>query len=142
MNDDQETMERDLRLASDGLLASLDELYRLEDEKRTLTPGTPRFVELAGRVETLAQQVLGHSVRQGELAEQAEALVEQTDATPRVIEDVPPRPIHAILADWRQAERRASEAVPGSEDADRAATEITRLRDEYRRAHDRAAEHH
>ena len=52
-----------------------------------------------------------------------------------------PRPIQAILADWREAERRSAAAVPGSAEALEAEALEDRLREEYRRAHEAASGH-
>lgn len=132
------SLERGLRTASDSLLATLDELYSLEERKRRLQPGTDQFVELASRVEALANVVLAHSHQQGVLAEVTRDAVVPEDPAQRSIEQVPPRDIHAILSEWRAAERRLGEAEAGSEAADLAAADVRRLRDEYRRARERA----
>jgi hypothetical protein len=131
VSDYQPKLERGLRVASDSLLATLDELYALEEEKRTVEPGTERFVTLAGRVESLAEALLGHSRQQERLARASEG--EDAPETRR-IDEIPPRAIHLVLAEWRAAERRLEAADPESEMADMAAADIRRLRDEYRRA--------
>lgn len=128
-----------LRKTSDTLLRDLEVLGALEDEKRTLEPGDPRLVELAARVEEIAQRVLAGTVRQRELTEVAHAQVAAgaPDAPDTAIDDMP-RSIQAILSDWREAERRAGAAEPGSADAAEADALVARLREEYRRAHDAA----
>ncbi|HZC33553.1 MAG TPA: hypothetical protein VE640_09740 [Candidatus Bathyarchaeia archaeon] len=131
-----------LRETSDALLRDLDVLSTIEEEKRTLEPGDPRLVQLAGRIEEIAQRVLVGSVRQRQLTEVVIAQVEAAspDAPDAPIEQTP-RPIQAILAEWRDAERRAAAAAPGSAEASEAEALVGRLRDEYRRAHEAARGH-
>jgi len=128
-----------LRATSDALLSDLDALRVLEQEKRQIEPGDPRLVELATEIEEIAARVLGTTIRQRELSEQVDQLVDERseDAPDQSIEDTP-REIHAILADWRDAERRLADAVPGSPEARAMAADIERLREEYRRAHEAA----
>jgi hypothetical protein len=128
-----------LRATSDALIHDLERLALLEREKRELPPQDPRLVDLAAEVEKLALRVLGQSVRQRELTEDARELVEAAspDAPEQPIAATP-REIHAILAEWREAERRAMEAGPGSPAALAAKADIDRLRAEYRDAHDDA----
>jgi hypothetical protein len=131
-----------LRETSDALLRDLDVLSTIEEEKRTLEPGDPRLVQLAGRIEEIAQRVLVGSVRQRQLTEVVIAQVEAAspDAPDAPIEQTP-RPIQAILAEWRDAERRAAAAAPGSAEASEAEALVGRLLDEYRRAHEAARGH-
>ena len=127
-----------LRATSDALLADLEALETLEREKRGLRPGDPRVVQLAEAVEQLARRLLGKSVTQRELSAVAKDLAEHPtgDASPS-IEDTR-REIHVILADWREAERRAGEAAPGSPERVASDIRIQSLRDEYRAAHEAA----
>ena len=128
-----------LRETSDALLRDLDVLVTIEEEKRTLDPGDPRLVELAARIEEIARRVLDGTVQQHDLTRVAHAQVAAAspDAPDTSIDDAP-RPIQAILADWREAERRATLAEPGSAEAAEANALVTRLRAEYRRAHEAA----
>ena len=130
-----------LRETSDALLRDLDVLSTIEEEKRSLEPGDPRLVQLASRIEEIAQRVLVGSVRQRQLTEEITDQVEagSPQAPDAPIEDTP-RPMQAILADWREAERRAAAALPGSAEAAEAEALVSRLRDEYRRAHQAARE--
>jgi hypothetical protein len=128
-----------LRETSDALLRDLDVLSTIEEEKRSLEPGDPRLVQLAARIEEIAQRVLVGSVRQRQLTE---VVVDQVEtgspgAPEAPIEDTP-RPMQAILAEWRDAERRAAGAAAGSAEAAEAEALVGRLRDEYRRAHEAA----
>ena len=128
-----------LRATSDALINDLERLAALEHEKRQMSPEDSRLVGIAAEVEQLALRVLGQSVRQRELTEDARDLVEADapDAPSRPIADTP-REIHMILAEWREAERKALEAGPGSAAAQAAKVEIDRLRAEYRVAHEDA----
>jgi hypothetical protein len=127
---------RELRSTSDALLEDLAVLAGLEREKRSLNPDSPRLVSLAEEIEQLAARVLGQSKRQRSLSEVVNDHAQATGAArPPSIEDTP-REIHLILADWRDAERRASDAPAGSAEAGAAEAEVDRLREEYRAAHE------
>jgi hypothetical protein len=129
-----------LRETSDALLRDLDVLVTIEEEKRSLEPGDPRLVELAARIEEIARRILAGSTRQHDLTRTVNAQVEAGSArAPEASIDETPRAIQAILADWREAERRAIAAESGSAEAAEANALVDRLRDEYRRAHDAAA---
>ena len=124
-----------LRETSDALLRDLDVLVAIEEEKRSLQPGDPRLVELADRVKALAVRVLGSSSRQSELTSIATAQVEAgSPAAPGQSIEATPRPLYAILTDWRNAERLAASAEPGSAERIEATALVDRLRDEYRAA--------
>jgi hypothetical protein len=129
-----------LREASDALLRDLESLSDLEEVKRQIEPGDPRLIELAGTIEVLAQRVLASSARQRQLTIEANDLVDLglPDAPSRPIAETP-RAIAKILADWRDAERRALAAPAGSIDAAEAERTVEELKDEYRRAHDEAS---
>jgi len=128
-----------LRATSDALVRDLERLALLERAKREMSPEDARLVDIAAEVEQLALRVLGQSVRQRELTEDARELVEADapDAPRRPIADTP-REIHVILAEWREAERKAVEAASGSAAARAAKSDIDRLRAEYGRAHEDA----
>ncbi len=126
-----------LRETSDALLRDLDVLVTLEEEKRLLEPGDTRLVELAGRIEEIAQRILSGSVRQHQLTKTVnEEVAEGGPGAPDASIDETPRPIQAVLADWREAERRASVAEAGTAEASEADALVIRLRNEYRRAHE------
>jgi hypothetical protein len=128
-----------LKATSDTLLADLEQLEALEREKRQLTPGDPRLVELATAVEEVARRLLGASVHQRELSAVVNRLVEHdSPAAPSDPIEETHREIHEILADWRLAERRLSEADPASPEALGAQADVDRFREEYRAAHDDA----
>jgi hypothetical protein len=126
-----------LRETSDALLRDLDVLVSIEEEKRTLEPGSPRLIELAARIEEIARRVLHGSTRQHDLTRVAHRQVRTgTPGAPEAPIEETARPIQAILSDWRDAERRAATASPGSAEATEANALVGRLRAEYRRAHE------
>jgi hypothetical protein len=123
-----------LRLASDRLMVLLDELVELETAKRSMQPGSGDFVELAKRIERLAQAALLQTQRQGDLAEATREAVGTSAEMAATIEETPPRPMEMILGEWRAAERRLQSVDAGSQEWAVVETEVRRLRDEYRRA--------
>ncbi|HEX5450928.1 MAG TPA: hypothetical protein VFW86_00935 [Candidatus Limnocylindrales bacterium] len=129
--------EHALRAVSDSFLARVSRLVEIEQEKRQLAPDDPNRTALSREVEELSQQILADSVRQDELASAAaeEAEVGAGGRPGLSIEDTEPRPLHQILEAWRDAERRAEAAQPGTEEAEGIAAEIRRLRLEYSRAY-------
>jgi DNA-binding HxlR family transcriptional regulator len=128
-----------LRQTSDALLRDLEVLTTIEEEKRTLSPGDPRLVELAGRIQEIAERILSGTVRQHQLSQVVNVQVERNspDAPSAPIEATP-RALAAILAEWRDAERRLAAADPDSADAAEARALTEALRDEYRRAYEAA----
>ena len=124
-----------LRTTSDALLRDLDVLGTLEDEKRTIQPGDPRLVDLSAQIEEIARRVLSGSRRQRELSETASDQVRDgANEAPTTSIDATPRHPSAILAEWREAERRLAAADPASAEWTDADAIVDRLRDEYRRA--------
>jgi hypothetical protein len=129
-------IESDLRLTSDRMLRTLEQLEALENEKRGLQPGTDRFQRLAVEVERLASTVYAQTHAQQLLGVRAQETVERTGVEIAPIDDAQPnRDLQLILADWRDAERRLSLAEPDSAEHALAASDIGRLRDEYHRAY-------
>jgi hypothetical protein len=129
-------LEQELRSTSDELLRRLERLRQLEVEKRNLKPGTDQFAAIARDIETLAAGVLTKTVEQEQLAEESFEVRRATGYSAPPIEDVPPvREPSAILAEWREAERRLGDARAGTIEHDEARGEVDRLRDEYRRAY-------
>ncbi len=131
---DPSDLDHELRTASDRLMATLDQLVELETTKRSMQPGSGDFVDLAKRIEGLAEAALTHTQRQGDLAEDARDVSGTPAEVQQPIEATPPRAMELILGEWRAAERRLQGAPDGSPDATLAATDVRRLRDEYRRA--------
>jgi len=127
-----------LRATSDALLRDLEVLGAIEEEKRTIPAGDPRLIELAARIEQIAQRLLGWTTEQRQLSEAAHEEVSAGAVDAAVAIEETPRPMAAILADWREAERRAAALEPDSADATEAAALVDALRKEYRRAFEAA----
>jgi hypothetical protein len=118
-----------LRATSDALLRDLEVLTALEEEKRSLPLDDPQVAELSDRIEDIAQRILASSTHQRQLSD---------EVTGAPIE-AQPRPVAAILAEWRDAERARAQAEPGSAEALEADLRVRRARDEYRAAFDAAS---
>jgi hypothetical protein len=128
-------LEQDLRNVSDDMLRTLDQLQFLETEKRSESPGTPRFVKLAKEIEKLAAVVFQQTSAQQSLAVASqEAAREGADIPP--IEEMPAtRDVSLILGEWREAERRLGASAMDSTEHAKAAADVRRLREEYHRAY-------
>jgi ABC-type transporter Mla subunit MlaD len=123
-----------LRSASDEVLVAVEKLRALEVEKRSVSPTNPRFQKLARQVEQLADQLGSTAEAQANLGEKLAAQhANGAAAAPPVEETV--RDVTTILAEWRDAERRAGRAVARSRAAAAAHADVDRLRAEYQRAH-------
>src|SRR5436190_12963555 len=127
------SIEQTFRQPSDALMHALDRLREIEEEKRSVPPADPRFAELAALVQGFARQVLAQSDRQRDLARAAQQQVAQGDRSGlrTSIDEAPPREMHLILDEWRDAERRLSLAAAGSPEAEIALSDSARLREEY-----------
>jgi hypothetical protein len=123
-------IDEQLRSTSDRILETLEQLQLLETEKRSLVPGSRRFQKLAREVERLADSMVAHAEEQTELANDA---ADSGQALPPVAET--PRDVTTILADWREAERRAAAVDAQSAAGAAAHADVDRLRAEYQRAH-------
>ena len=119
---------RDLRATSDALQRDLEALGALEEEKRGLPLGDPRLAELARQIEEIAERVLARTTTQKDLTE-----VIASSGAAGTIESTR-RPAGDILAEWRELERRADGAKPGSAEAAEVAILLDRVHDEYRAA--------
>jgi len=125
-------IEAELRVASDRLLRTLEQIQALENEKRTLQPGSDRFQRLAHEIERLAADAFAQTHAQQQLGEQAAAVEERTGTEqPPINESTKLRPLQQILNEWRDAERRLQLAAPDSAEHARAAADVGRLRSEY-----------
>jgi hypothetical protein len=126
-----------LRETSDALMRDLEVLATLEQEKRTLDPGDPKLVELAGRIQVIANRVLASSIREHQLTQSGNDQIALGAATaPIATIEQTPRAAAEILAEWREAERRVADAEPDSAEAAEAQALASALRDEYQRAYD------
>ena len=128
-----------LRATSDALLRDLETLSSLEEEKRQVVPGDPRLVDLASQIEDIATRLLKTSTHERKLTEVIQTQREMgSPAAPMKPIEQTPRPISAVLSDWRDAERRFNASSPGSAARREAELLIDSLREEYRRAYDEA----
>jgi uncharacterized protein (UPF0335 family) len=133
--------DAELRSASDKMLEILDRLRRLEEEKRSVEVGTPEFAAMATEAEGLSRDVFRWSQLQDDLAHASKTRRKTGEVSGRPIEALSPRPLHRILADWREAEVRLQRLAPGSRAANATIRAIERFRDEYQAIHARKAEH-
>jgi hypothetical protein len=128
-----------LRRTSDELLRDLEALVQLEEEKRSVEPGDPRLVDLAEQIEEIAQRVLASSSSQRRQTEVINGLADAgSPAAPDASIEETPRSMEAILAAWREAERKLDGAEPGSAEAREAEILVEHLREDYRKAHEEA----
>ena len=131
--------EQQLRSTSDEVLDTLDKLHQLEVEKRSIPPTDPRFHELAREVQQLADGLTSTAEVQAALGEKVAEKHDLAGSEAPAIDETP-RDVMTILADWRDAERRAAGAVAGSAEEKAARADVDRLRAEYQRAHVMASE--
>ena len=121
-------IEEHLRAASDAILLLLTETGQLERHKRRISPGEPRFDEVARSVRVVAE-ALAQFTRFEERWAQV-ATDGRTDIEP--IEESENTPMLAtILERWRAIERQLDHVEPGSEEAAALFAEFERVRDEY-----------
>lgn len=121
-------VEEHLRAASDAILVLLAEVGQLERHKRGVHPNDPRFDELAGLVRKAAERLAEFTAEEEKWARGAsevQGVVEPIDASQS-------RPtLTAILARWRDVERRLDAAEPGSAEAATLFDAFEQIRAEY-----------
>jgi hypothetical protein len=128
MSSDATRIEEHLRAASDAILLLLTEVGQLEQHKRGIPPGDPRFDEVARSVRVAAQalaEFTEHEESWARIATDGRTDIEtiaQSEAAPSTAE---------ILERWRAVERQLDDLEPGSPEAVRLFAEFERLRDEY-----------
>jgi hypothetical protein len=128
---------KELRRRSDQIVETIAKLANLEVDKREAQPGSAGFVDTAISVRKLAQTLLDLAGDEQQLAERLQGLRQQADGavSSRPIAHIPgARPIQVVLAEWRDAERRLSEAEAASDAQRQADADAVRLREEYQRA--------
>jgi DNA repair ATPase RecN len=125
--------EEQLRSTSDQVMSAIEQLHRLETEKRGLPPTSPRFQKLAGQVEQVANKLVDTAAEQADLGEQLAERQAAAGETGTPIRDIE-RDMNTILAEWRDAERRVAAATPGSPEEAAARADVERLRAEYQQA--------
>jgi hypothetical protein len=128
-------IQPELRRVSDSILEGVDRLRALEQEKRTLPVGSPRFLDIAQEVEELAREILRKSELEEHLGQRnAERQARGPGSVEhRTIDETPPpRDRGLVLEEWAAAERRVAGMDPDSPGAEEARAEARRLRDEWR----------
>jgi hypothetical protein len=133
--------EHELRAHSDRMVELLKRLQTLEEEKHHVGVGTPEFLDLAGEVERLSRLVFRWSGIQMQSAEHAAALVQRGEMPGTPLDSVEPRPLDVILASWREAQLRFELAKPGSDEAEQAARDVERLREEFGATQEKISSH-
>src|SRR3954470_4906337 len=123
--------QHEIRATSDHMLRMLDELRDVETRKREAPIGTPEFVGLAEEAENLSRLVFRWSGLQMQLASQSQAAVRGGTLEPEPTTSIEPRPLDRVLALWREAQFRLETPRPGSAEAEAAANDIERLREEF-----------
>jgi hypothetical protein len=119
------------------MLGLIDHLRSMEEAKRRVPFGSAEFVLAARDTADAARLAFRWSQMQLEMALTAESRVASGEAVLGVeLIDVVARPIDRILASWREAQLRFEIASPGSPEAEAAAADIERLREEYQVAHE------
>jgi hypothetical protein len=128
-------IEQDLRSVSDEMLRTLEQLQRLEHQKRSEPPGTPGFVRLATEIEKLAAMVFAQTTTQQSLAEKSREAGKRGVEMASINETEATRDVSIVIADWREAERRLAASSIDSADHAKAAGDVRRLREEYQRSY-------
>jgi hypothetical protein len=127
---DTTELEHRVRATSDGLVLALEELSMVEDQKRRVPPGDPRFLRYAQAVRETAIEVLRLSEAEEGLA--SDLAVDTRVAAMRAIEDTLPRaPLARILEEWRDVERQLEASQPGSPTSEALIPRFNALRAEY-----------
>jgi len=115
-------------------MSALSHLAETETRKRSVPTDTPEFLRLARVADEAGRMVARWTAAQLEAASQAADLVQQGVMTGTPIDQVAPRPLAKILAQWREAEHRLSAAGSGSRERLDAAADLERFRQEYQDA--------
>src|SRR6478672_167416 len=128
MSSDASDIEEHLRAASDAILLLLTESSQLERHKRRISPGEPRFDEIARSVRVVAQALAEFT----ELEEQWARRATDGRTDIETIDESENTPVLAtILQRWRAIERQLDEVEPGTAEAASLFAEFERVRDEY-----------
>ncbi len=117
------------------MLRTLEQLQRLENEKREESPGTQRFVRLASEIEKLAAMMFAQTNTQHSLAVESKAVAAQGAEITPIAEVMPSRDVQVILSEWRDGERRLASTALDTVEHAKAAADVRRLRDEYHLAY-------
>lgn len=122
----------EFRATTDQLLAIIDKLRSIEEQKRVEALGSATFMELAKQATAQSRLAFRWCQMQEQMAADAATRVARGEQAADIrLAEVTPRPLDRILADWREAQLRLEIAQPGSPEAAAATEEIERLREEY-----------
>ena len=117
---------------ADQMLDWISAMQDAERAKHDLPLGSPEFVAKAVEVERISRLAFRWSQMQLQLAEAAARRRESGELTGNEpLANFQPRPLDTILSHWREAQLRLEVAQLGSPEAQRAADDIERLREEY-----------
>ena len=125
------------RATTDTMLQMIDALRASEELKRSVEVGSPEFLDAAKRAEELSRLAFRWAQMELQMALSARERIEAGQLAPHIrLDAVEPRPLDKILANWREAQIRLEIATPGSPEAEQAAHDIERLREEYHAGHE------
>lgn len=126
----------EFRATTDTMLDMIDALRASEERKRSVEVGSPDFLQAAQEAEELSRLAFRWAQMELQMALSAKSRIEAGQLSANVrLENVEPRPLDRVLAHWREAQIRLEIATPGTEEAEAAARDIERLREEYQAGH-------
>jgi hypothetical protein len=128
----------EFRATTDQMLELIEELLRTEQHKTLVEIGSPAFLMAAKRAEEISRLVFRWAHMQLDMAITVQERIAKGEiAADVVLNEVQPRPLDRVLANWREAQFRLEIATPGSPEAEAATRDIERLREEYQAGHER-----
>jgi hypothetical protein len=122
----------EFRATTDQMLDLIADLAAAENRKRSVPTGSDEFLDAAKDAADISRIAFRWAQFQLQMALTVKARIEAGDlAADVVLKDVQPRPLDRVLAQWREAQMRLELSEPGSPEAERATSDIERLREEY-----------
>jgi len=126
------TDQREAHALADQMLDWINGMQAAERAKYDHPLGSAEFVAKAVEVERISKLAFRWAQMQLQVAEQAARRRESGELTgSEPLGSFEPRPLDLILSHWREAQLRLEVAPLGSPEAQRAADDIERLREEY-----------
>jgi len=126
----------EFRATTDTMLDMIDALRASEERKRAVEIGSPDFLLAAQEAEELSRLAFRWAQMELQMALSAKGRIEAGQLSAGVLlKNVEPRPLDRVLAHWREAQIRLEIATPGTPEAEAAAHDIERLREEYQAGH-------
>jgi len=117
---------------ADQMLEWISAMEDAESAKHELPLGSPEFVAKAVEVERISRLAFRWAQMQLQVAQHAAERRDRGELTGNEpLTNFPPRPLDVILTHWREAQLRLEIAPLGSAEAQQAAADIERLREEY-----------